>query len=71
MARTASASLASLSDYLAGVREDRPDFMDQGFYPVEGRLVEALRYDGDAAAFVDIGGGDGHGLAEFTKRVLT
>lgn len=43
--------------------------MDPGFYPVEERLIEGLRIIGDAAAFVDVGGGDGHELAEFQEKV--
>lgn len=61
--------LQAFQDFIAGFREDRPNFMDPGFYPVEEHLLEGLRYDGDAAAFVDVGGGDGHALAEFKKKV--
>ena len=63
--------LQAFQDYLAGVREDRPNFMDPGFYPVEERLVQGLRHDGDTAAFVDVGGGEGHVLAEFNEKVPT
>lgn len=63
--------LQAFQDYLGGVREDRPNFMDPGFYPVEERLVQGLRHKGDAAAFVDVGGGDGHALAEFKDKVPT
>ena len=61
--------LKAFQDYLAGVREDRPNFMDPGFYPVGERLIEGLRNTDDAAAFVDVGGGDGHALAEFKEKV--
>lgn len=61
--------LRAFQDYLAGVREDRPNFMDSGFYPVNERLVEGVHQDAEAAAFVDVGGGDGHALAEFHEKV--
>ncbi|KAL8826814.1 MAG: hypothetical protein Q9191_003565 [Dirinaria sp. TL-2023a] len=61
--------LQAFQDFIAGCREDRPNFMDPGFYPVEEHLLEGLRYDGDAAAFVDVGGGYGQALAEFKKKV--
>ena len=61
--------LQAFQDYLAGAREDRPNFMDPGVYPVDERLVEGMRHDGEAAAFVDVGGGDGHALAVFKEKV--
>ena len=63
--------LHAFQDYLAGVCEDLPNFIDQGFYPVEERLVKGLRHDGEAAAFVDVGGGDGYALVEFKEKVPT
>ena len=64
----------AFQDYLHGVREDRPNFMDEGFYPVQDRLVSGVNFeDGVAAAgasaFVDVGGGAGHGLDEFAAKV--
>ena len=62
--------MQAFQDSLPGLREDRPNFMDDGFYPVEDRLIKGLRFDkGDAAAFVDVGGGSGHALAEFKSKV--
>ena len=63
--------LQALQDMLAGIHEHRPNFMDEGFYPVDKHLAEGLRHDGDAAAFVDVAGGDGHGLAEFKEKIPT
>lgn len=58
-------------DFLTGVRGDSPNFMDPDFYPVEERLVEGLKLDdgGAASAFVDVGGGTGHELAELKAKV--
>ena len=62
--------LQAFQDYLVGVREDRPNFMDPGFYPLTERLLQGARFDGSgAAAFVDVGGGSGHALAEFNAKV--
>ncbi|KAL9620723.1 MAG: hypothetical protein Q9160_004736 [Pyrenula sp. 1 TL-2023] len=61
--------LQAFQDYCAGVREDRPNFMDEGLYPVDDRLIKGLKTDGDAAAFIDVGGGTGHALAEFKAKV--
>lgn len=63
--------LQAFQHYLAGVREYRPSLMSSGFYPVEERLVQGLRHDGDAAAFFDVGGGEGHALAESIEKVPT
>lgn len=38
-------------------------------YPVKERLVEDMRADGDASAFVDIGGGNGQTLTDFPSNV--
>lgn len=58
-------------DYLTGIGEGSPHFMDSGFYPVEERLVQGLKPDNlDAAsAFVDVGGGTGHVLARLKAKV--
>lgn len=38
-------------------------------YPVQSRLVEGLKSDGDASVLVDIGGGTGQVLQDFQKDV--
>lgn len=45
--------------------------MSSGFYPVEERLIQGPRHDGDAAAFVNVGGGEEHALAESIEKVPT
>lgn len=67
--------LEAFHHFMAGVREDRPNFMDPGFYPVEDRLVTGLKLDeaagdgGAPSAFVDVGGGNGHNLVEFKSKI--
>ncbi|KAI1204465.1 S-adenosyl-L-methionine-dependent methyltransferase [Annulohypoxylon truncatum] len=53
--------------YLRTLRTYRPSWMDM--YPVQKHLVEGLNVDGDASAFVDIGGSTGQMLEEFRDRV--
>lgn len=45
----------------------RPSWTDM--YPVNERLVDGLKTDGDASAFVDLGGGVGQSLQDFSKTV--
>lgn len=62
--------LLAFQDYLFGVREDQPSFMDPGFYPVEERLIVGIdRSTEYGATFVDVGGGSGHALAELKAKV--
>ena len=40
----------------------RPRWMDDGFYPVQKRLIEGSKQDDDAVFLVDVAGGRGHDL---------
>ncbi|KAI0176007.1 putative O-methyltransferase [Hypoxylon sp. FL1284] len=52
--------------YIHAIRTQRPSWTDM--YPVQERLVEGLRADGDASALVDMGGGTGQTLQDFRKN---
>ena len=55
--------------YVYGQREERPSWVDEGFYPVQERLICGLDLDGDSSALVDVGGGTGFCLEEFRTKV--
>lgn len=44
--------------YIHGMRKHRPHWTS--FYPVRDRLIEGAQTEGDASAFVDVGGSLGH-----------
>ncbi|KAG8159597.1 hypothetical protein KVR01_010234 [Diaporthe batatas] len=53
--------------YVHALRIHRPSWTDM--YPAEERLVRGLRAEGDASAFVDVGGGMGQILQDFRAAV--
>ncbi|XDG02454.1 hypothetical protein ABKA04_002069 [Annulohypoxylon sp. FPYF3050] len=53
--------------YVHALRQHRPSWTDM--YPVQSRLIEGLKPDGDASVLVDIGGGTGQILQDFHKDV--
>ncbi|CAD6594481.1 MAG: hypothetical protein ASARMPREDX12_009039 [Alectoria sarmentosa] len=62
-------TMAAFHAYVYGQREERPSWMDEGFYPVHERLIRGLHLDGDSSALVDVGGGVGYCLEEFRLKV--
>jgi hypothetical protein len=48
--------------YLLG----RPQWMDEGFYPIKDRVFDGFDTDKDAVLFVDVAGGFGH----YTEQIL-
>ncbi|KAL2755543.1 hypothetical protein ACRALDRAFT_1076879 [Sodiomyces alcalophilus JCM 7366] len=55
--------------HMGGYRQGRPSWMDDGFFPVQERLIDgADTSDPDAALLVDIGGSIGHDLDEFRRK---
>ncbi len=57
------------NNHMGGYHQGRPSWMDQGFYPVEERLIHGAQTDQDATFLVDIAGGVGHDLEEFLRKV--
>ncbi|KAI2467819.1 S-adenosyl-L-methionine-dependent methyltransferase [Annulohypoxylon bovei var. microspora] len=53
--------------YVHALRQHRPSWTDM--YPVQSRLVEGLKPDGDASVLVDVGGGTGQILQDFQNDV--
>ncbi|KAI1465194.1 S-adenosyl-L-methionine-dependent methyltransferase [Daldinia caldariorum] len=53
--------------YVHALRLHRPSWSDM--YPVQERLIKGLKSNGDASAFVDIGGGTGQILQDFHASV--
>ncbi|KAK1730003.1 O-methyltransferase [Colletotrichum acutatum] len=55
-------------NHMAGYRQGRPSWMDDGFFPVSERLVKGADSSPEAAFLVDIGGSIGHDLDEFCRK---
>ncbi|KAF4773873.1 O-methyltransferase [Colletotrichum scovillei] len=55
-------------NHMAGYRQGRPSWMDDGFFPVSERLVKGAESSPEAAFLVDIGGSIGHDLDEFCRK---
>ncbi|CAI6334215.1 unnamed protein product [Periconia digitata] len=53
--------------YVHALRTHRPSWTEM--YPVQERLVQGLKTEGDASALIDLGGGVGQTLQDFTKAV--
>ncbi|KAI1075527.1 S-adenosyl-L-methionine-dependent methyltransferase [Whalleya microplaca] len=54
--------------YVHALRLHRPNWVEM--YPVQQRLVEGIKAEGDASALVDVGGGTGQILQDFRESVL-
>ena len=59
--------LRAFHAWVHGQREDRPSWTS--FYPVQERLTNDLKLEGDSSALVDVGGGTGQVLEEFNACV--
>ncbi|EXF83960.1 major facilitator superfamily transporter [Colletotrichum fioriniae PJ7] len=55
-------------NHMAGYRQGRPSWMDDGFFPVSERLVKDADNSPEATFLVDIGGSIGHDLDEFCRK---
>lgn len=54
--------------HMGGYRQGRPSWMDDGFFPVQERLIKGAKLNADSVFIVDIGGSIGHDVAEFAKK---
>lgn len=59
---------SQFNNHMSGYRQGRPSWMDPDFYPVEERLFADM--DTEGVLLVDVGGGQGHDLAEFLYVVM-
>ncbi len=57
------------NNHMGGYHQGRPSWMDQGFYPVDERLIHGAQTEQDAPFLVDIAGGVGHDMEEFLRKV--
>ena len=55
------------NNFMSGYRQGKRSWMDPGFYPVEDRLA-IKSTDENPVLLVDVGGGLGHDLEEFTAK---
>ncbi|KAI9848795.1 MAG: hypothetical protein M1838_000376 [Thelocarpon superellum] len=60
--------LEAFKNHMAGYHIGRPSWMDDGFYPVQDRLVHGFRAGSDAVMLVDVGGATGHDLQELKMK---
>ena len=58
----------TFANHMAGYRQGRPSWMDPDFYPVAERLVKGFKGGKDDVLLVDVGGGIGHDLTEFSIK---
>jgi hypothetical protein len=54
--------------HMGGYRQGRPFWCDEGFFPVQERLVKGIKTDADSVLIADIGGSIGHDLTEFATK---
>jgi hypothetical protein len=53
---------------MGGYRQGRPSWMDDGFFPVQEKLINGFDPTDDGALLVDIGGSFGHDIGEFHRK---
>ncbi|KAI1852185.1 hypothetical protein JX265_013038 [Neoarthrinium moseri] len=58
----------NFNNHMGGYRQGRPSWMDDGFFPVEERLIKGADTTADSAMLVDVGGGLGHDIGEFWRK---
>ncbi|RYP84206.1 hypothetical protein DL769_001229 [Monosporascus sp. CRB-8-3] len=56
------------NDHMAGYRQGRASWMDEGVFPVKERLIDGFEGNDGAAFLVDIGGSIGHDIQEFLHK---
>lgn len=56
------------NNHMAGYHSGRPSWMDEGFYPINERLIRGMRRGQDEVAIVDVGGNMGHDLQELKGK---
>lgn len=60
--------LAEFDAFMSAYRAGKPNWYDEGFYPVEKRLVEGFDSSKNEVLLVDVGGGRGHDVTMFAAR---
>ncbi|KAI4171234.1 MAG: hypothetical protein LQ343_004440 [Gyalolechia ehrenbergii] len=54
--------------HMSGYHEERPSWMDPGFYPIEERLIQGCKKGQQHVFLVDVGGGIGHDIEELMVK---
>ena len=60
--------LQELHHYMSGLQGGKILWYEEGFYPIEERLITGLKTDGDHGAIVDVGGSAGHAMKGFQAK---
>ncbi len=58
----------AFNNHMAGYHQGRPSWMDEGFYPVNERLVQGIKSGKEEVAVVDLGGNVGYDLQELRSK---
>ncbi|KAL9633076.1 MAG: hypothetical protein Q9164_004918, partial [Protoblastenia rupestris] len=58
----------AFNNHMAGYSQGRPSWMDEGFYPVNDRLVQGMKPGKEEVAIVDVGGNVGYDLQELIRK---
>ncbi|KAH8691903.1 putative hydroxyindole O-methyltransferase [Talaromyces proteolyticus] len=56
------------NNHMSAYHQGRPSWMDADFFPVHSVLTAGARRDADSVFLVDVGGGLGHDLMEFSQK---
>ncbi|KAJ1329744.1 demethylsterigmatocystin 6-O-methyltransferase [Microdochium nivale] len=60
--------IQNFASFMASYRAGKPNWFDEGFYPVKERLIGGFDSSVGDALLVDVGGGRGHDLAMFAAQ---
>lgn len=60
--------LQYFNSYMSAYRAGKPNWCDDGFYPVTDRLISGFNDSVSDVLLVDVGGGRGHDLATFASQ---
>lgn len=58
----------NFNNHMGGYRQGRPSWMDEGFFPVQDKLLNGADTTPGATLLVDVGGGLGHDIREFLSK---
>ncbi|KAH7033625.1 putative hydroxyindole O-methyltransferase [Microdochium trichocladiopsis] len=61
-------NIQNFASFMASYRAGKPNWFDEGFYPVKERLIEGFDASIGSALLVDVGGGRGHDMAMFAAE---
>lgn len=61
-------NMQNFASFMASYRAGKPNWFDDGFYPVRERLIDGFDSSIGSALLVDVGGGRGHDMALFAAQ---